>query len=213
MQKLKLNSKKDKNAAFVHPFDHPLVWEGNSTMVNEIKEDLKNEKPACIVASVGGGGLVCGILMGLEECGWGDVPVLAMETLGAHTLHESVKAGKLVEFEKLTSVAKTLGARICTSKIMELLPKHKVISEVLEDKEAVRGCIRLADDHGFMVEPSCGVTMASVYSNLLPGVLEKNGIDSTAGPIVLIVCGGSDISQEILKDFAEQFELTDELQL
>ena len=66
----------------------------------------------------------------------------------------------------------------------------------------------MKDDHGFMVEPSCGVTMAAVYSQILPGALDKKGYDTKSGPIVLIVCGGSDISPEILQDFRAQFGIT-----
>lgn len=65
-----------------------------------------------------------------------------------------------------------------------------------------------SDDHGFLVEPSCGVTMAAVYSKLLPEALESRGYRTDNGPIVLIGCGGSDISHEILQDLATMFDLS-----
>ena len=43
--------------------------EGNSTLVQEIQEQLNGMTPACIVASVGGAGLLTGILLGLEKAG------------------------------------------------------------------------------------------------------------------------------------------------
>jgi len=55
------------NSVFIPPFDHPDIWEGNSTIIDEIKADLK-EKPTAIVCSVGGGGLLNGIALGLERC-------------------------------------------------------------------------------------------------------------------------------------------------
>lgn len=39
-------------------------------MIDEIEEQLNGQKPACIVASVGGGGLLVGILQGMEKAGW-----------------------------------------------------------------------------------------------------------------------------------------------
>jgi L-serine/L-threonine ammonia-lyase len=36
-----------------------------------------------VVVSVGGGGLLCGVLEGMHNAGWLDVPVLAAETRGA----------------------------------------------------------------------------------------------------------------------------------
>lgn len=64
------------------------------------------------------------------------------------------------------------------------------------------------DDHGFLVEPSCGITLASIYSEVLPKVIEDREFKTNKGPIVLIVCGGSDMSHEILEDLATRFDLS-----
>lgn len=50
----------DPSAAYIPPYDHPLLWEGHSTLVDELAAEM-GERPAAIVASVGGGGLVCGV--------------------------------------------------------------------------------------------------------------------------------------------------------
>lgn len=42
--------------------------DGHSTIVQEILEQC-NETPAAVVVSVGGGGLLCGILKGLQDHG------------------------------------------------------------------------------------------------------------------------------------------------
>lgn len=144
-----------------------------------------------------------GILLGLEKAGWKDVPVVAMETKGADCFNLSIKEDKVVEIT-LTSIAKTLGARSVIPQLLEKRKEFRLISQVLPDKEAVHGCLRFSDDQGFLVEPSCGVTLASVYSGLLPSVLESTGYHSE-GPIVLVVCGGSDVNQEILEDFKNTF--------
>jgi len=180
-------------------------------MIDEIKEDLKGEKPGCVVVSVGGGGLLMGILLGLERAGWKDVPVLAMETKGADCLNLSIKEDKIVEIT-LTSIAKTLGARSVVPQLLEKRKEFRLISQVLPDREAVHGCLRFADDQGFLVEPSCGVTLASVYGGVLPSVLESSGYH-TEGPMVLVVCGGSDINQEILEEFKDKFGAPDQEEL
>jgi len=46
-----------------------LVRDGHATMIQEIKDDLNGMKPSCFVVSVGGGGLLLGILKGLEATG------------------------------------------------------------------------------------------------------------------------------------------------
>jgi L-serine/L-threonine ammonia-lyase len=51
----------DSAAHFVPPFDHPLLWEGHASLVDEIAEASNGEAPGAIVVSVGGGGLLCGV--------------------------------------------------------------------------------------------------------------------------------------------------------
>lgn len=53
-------------------------------------------KPDVVIASVGGGGLLNGVLLGMQKVGWSDVPCVAMETEGADCLNASLKAGTLV---------------------------------------------------------------------------------------------------------------------
>lgn len=44
-----------------------------------------------------------------------------------------------------------------------------------------------------------------MYSKILPGLLNKNGqnFDDNSGPVVVIVCGGSDASVDILNCYAK----------
>ena len=64
-------------------------------MILEAKEQLK-QTPDLVILSVGGGGLMCGVIEGMHQVGWSHVPVLAVETHGADSLSSSVKAGRLV---------------------------------------------------------------------------------------------------------------------
>lgn len=162
--------------------------------------------------------------------GWEDIPIIAVETFGAHSLNKSIKAGKCVE-NVMTSIAKTLGAPSVAPKVMENLPNFNVISEVQSDSAAVSACLRFAgkkhysnfqnlmchetksflcisDDHAFCVEPSCGVTLSVVYQGLLPAILERNGYELIPGrPVVVLVCGGQDSSVKILKEYAEKLDV------
>ena len=47
----------DDEVAYVHAFDHPAVWEGHSTLIDEVVN--QGLRPGAIVVSVGGGGLLC----------------------------------------------------------------------------------------------------------------------------------------------------------
>jgi len=52
-------------------YEDPVVWEGHSSMVHEIHEQL-GEKPDAIFCSVGGAGLLGGIIKGCDDVGWED---------------------------------------------------------------------------------------------------------------------------------------------
>lgn len=43
-----------------------------------------------------------GVLTGMHRAGWTAVPVLALETEGAHSLNACAKAGKWVELDDIT---------------------------------------------------------------------------------------------------------------
>lgn len=176
----------DEQGVYCAPFDHPDIWEGNATLIGEIVEDLDGA-PDAIIASVGGGGLFCGIQMGLEDHGLLNVPVLAVETEGAASLNASLQAGKLVTLPKITSIATSLGARQVAPQTFELATRSNVKSLVLSDAQAAMACCRLMDDERIAVEAACGVSAAAIYYGLLRKAIPDLGPNSR---VVLVVCGG-----------------------
>jgi L-serine/L-threonine ammonia-lyase len=74
--------------AFIPPFDHPRIWTGHATVIDEIAQS--GVIPDAVVVSVGGGGLLCGVVEGLHRNGMNAVPVIAVETEGAASLHASI---------------------------------------------------------------------------------------------------------------------------
>lgn len=78
--------------AFLHPFDDPLLWHGHATLVDELARSMP--APDAVVLSVGGGGLLCGVIEGLHRNGLGRVPVIAVETAGAASFNRSLLAGQ-----------------------------------------------------------------------------------------------------------------------
>ena len=68
-------------------------------------------------------------------------------------------------------------------------------SVVLTDAQAAMGCVRFADEERILVEAACGISLAAVYGGyvrkLLPGVRKEDRV-------VVVVCGGSNVSLEML---------------
>ncbi|CAI9568262.1 unnamed protein product [Staurois parvus] len=171
-----------------------------------MKESLPS-KPGAIALSVGGGGMLCGVVQGLREVGWDDVPIIAMETKGAHSLNAAVEAGKLVTLPEISSVAKTLGAKTVGAQTLKVAQEHPVFSEVISDQDAVMAIERFLDDEKMLVEPACGAALAAVYSNVL-GKLQKEGkLSQDLSSLVIIVCGGNNITLKQLFRLKEQLNI------
>lgn len=90
----------------VPAYDSPILWSGHSSMVHEIHKQLQKE-PDAIFCSVGGGGLLGGIILGCKDVGWEHgthderfleksylnsmaVPIIALETNGSDCFYESM---------------------------------------------------------------------------------------------------------------------------
>ncbi|CAG2159947.1 pyridoxal-phosphate dependent enzyme [Cupriavidus numazuensis] len=169
------------NDAFLHPFDDPLLWHGHASMIDEVAQ--AGCKPDAVVLSVGGGGLLSGVVEGLHRNKWHDVPVLAVETEGAASFHAAVRAGHSVELERLSSVATSLGAKRVCEQALRCAAAHPVQSVVVSDRSALSACERFLADHRILVEPACGASLAAVYDRA-PAL---EGHDN----VLVIVCGGA----------------------
>nr|P09367.3 RecName: Full=L-serine dehydratase/L-threonine deaminase; Short=SDH; AltName: Full=L-serine deaminase; AltName: Full=L-threonine dehydratase; Short=TDH [Rattus norvegicus]CAA31511.1 serine dehydratase [Rattus rattus] len=208
IQLAKALEKNNPGWVYISPFDDPLIWEGHTSLVKELKETL-SAKPGAIVLSVGGGGLLCGVVQGLREVGWEDVPIIAMETFGAHSFHAAVKEGKLVTLPKITSVAKALGVNTVGAQTLKLFYEHPIFSEVISDQEAVTAIEKFVDDEKILVEPACGAALAAVYSGVVCRLQAEGRLQTPLASLVVIVCGGSNISLAQLQALKAQLGLNE----
>jgi len=42
------------SAAYIHPFDHPDIWDGNATLIEEAAQQMDGNVPGAVVCVVGG---------------------------------------------------------------------------------------------------------------------------------------------------------------
>jgi len=179
---------KEEGTVYVSPFDHPLIWEGHASMIHEIAK--QGEKPGVILLSIGGGGLLCGVLKGLYDVGWTDVPVVTVETEGAASFAKSVQAGKIITLDKIDTIAKSIGARRVADEAFNWTKKHAIMPQVVSDKETLKACISFLDDHRLFVEPACGVALVPIY--------QKHSYLQKYSSVLVIVCGGNVVSLELI---------------
>ncbi|KAJ8286272.1 hypothetical protein GJAV_G00036520 [Gymnothorax javanicus] len=192
---------------FISPYDDPLIWEGHTSLVRELEAELA-ERPGAVVLSVGGGGLLCGVVEGLRRAGWEDVPIIAMETVGADSLNAAMKKGELVTLPKITSIATTLGLNRVAAQTLKLAQEHTVYSELVTDQQAVKAVELFMDDEKILVEPACGAALAAVYSDVLTRLQREGKLGRDLGPVVVVVCGGNNISLAQLQKLKLQLGMT-----
>ncbi|XP_029972807.1 serine dehydratase-like [Salarias fasciatus] len=194
---------------YVPPFDHPLLWQGHSTLIAEMAACLgPGVKPGAVLLSVGGGGLLCGVIQGMKEVGWTDVPVVAMETVGADCLNAAVKAGKVVTLDDITSEAKCLGAKTVCRQAFEYSQSSQppIISELVTDQQALQAMQRFLDEERVLVEMACGAALAAVYSGVITRLQSEGRLPAALGPLMVIVCGGSSVNMEQLSELAHKLQ-------
>lgn len=175
--------------AFLHPFDDPLIWQGHATIIDEVMQSAL--RPGAIILSVGGGGLLCGVVEGLHRHRWEDVPVIAVETKGADSFAQSINANRRVELPAITSVATSLGARQICEQAFIWSQSHPIYSVVVSDRAAVKACLDFEADRQLVVEPACGASLALVYG----GERMLQQFDN----VLVIVCGGTTVGKDQLR--------------
>jgi L-serine/L-threonine ammonia-lyase len=182
----------------LHPFDNQPIWEGNSTIIDELETQLPpattpEDKKAyndralpldSIICSVGGGGLLNGLVQGIEKrrqkrqatssSSLNPIHLLAIETAGTDSLAAAIAKNSLVSLPKITSQATSLGAvRVSETTFQYAVappPGIQVHSSVLSDADAARGVLRLANDERLLVELACGVCVEAAIGDAASAV-------------------------------------------
>lgn len=203
----------DPNGVYVPPFDHPHVWDGAASIVTEIQDQLTVPIHG-IVCSVGGGGMLNGIMQGVESFPWANrgqkspPVVVAVETKGADSLNASILAGKHVTLPGITSIATSLGATCVSEKTWQWSQQRDNLqSTVVSDADAAMSCVRFANDARILVEVSCGATLAPAYRGDLREIIGKGMSDGewATQNVILQVCGGVGVTLETLMEYIDKY--------
>lgn len=148
------------NATFVHPFDDLQVIEGQGTVGLEIFKDA-DFKVDYLLMAIGGGGLASGISTVFRQLS-PRTKLIGVEPAGSPTMHDSIKAGKVVTLEQIDKFvdgaavgrAGDITFDICSKNLDEiiLIPEGKVCSAILQ----------LYNEEAIVAEPAGALTVAAL---------------------------------------------------
>lgn len=167
---------------YVHPFADPEVVAGQGTIALELFERAPDLD--ALVVAIGGGGLIAGVAAAARLLRPG-IRVVGVEPVGAPTLHESVRQGRLVELPAITTKAGTLAPRKSDAYTFEII--RSVVDEIVlvtddEMKDAARW---------LLVNAGVGVELsgAAAVAALLAG---KADLLDAKAPCALVCGAGTD---------------------
>jgi threonine dehydratase len=172
----------------IHPYDDPEIIAGQGTVGLEILEDV----PAAtdVFVSIGGGGLASGVATAVKTQK-SDVRVWGVETEGADVMSRAWQAGRVVEIEKMTSLAKTLGAPSVCERTLAATRMLLESVTVVSDREAFAELEYLLDREKIVTELAASCTLASAE--------RMRGRFTKEHHVVLVICGGNMSLNELIK--------------
>ena len=168
---------KENGYTFIHPFDDPAVATGQGTIAMEIIKEL----PVVdyILVPVGGGGLATGVST-LAKLLNPKIKVIGVEPEGANCLQESVKAGKVLTLDHVSTIADGTAVKTPGSKIFPYLQKNLDDIITVPDEELVVAFLDMVENHKMVVENSGLLTVAALKH-----------LDVKGKKIVSILSGGN----------------------
>ncbi len=179
-QKVALESAKNSGKIFIHPFDDPLVIEGQATLALEMLEQY-SEVLDVLLVPIGGGGLVSGVITVFKERS-PQTKIIGVEPEGAPSMQKALASGKRIALKEMDGFVDGAAVRqvgklpfeICKSHLDELLtvPEGKICQTILD----------LYNKEGIVAEPAGAIAIAAL--DIISDQLKNKKVG-------VLVCGGN----------------------
>ena len=145
-------------ATLVHPFTDPRVIAGQGTAALELANEIGNLQ--CVLAPIGGGGLIGGTAIALSGCA-ADVRVLAAEPEGADEAWQSLQRGERVTAHTPDTICDGLRGTLGAINFA-LLRRYDVDILRVSDAETRAAQRLIGERMKMIVEPSSAIVLAAV---------------------------------------------------
>jgi threonine dehydratase len=149
-----------QQSVFIHPFNDPMIIEGQGTVGLEILEDSQ-ETIDYLFLPIGGGGLASGVATLFKQLS-PQTKIIGVEPLGAPAMKRSIEAGQLVTLEKIDKFVDgaavhrvgSLTFKICRELLddLVLVPEGAVCSTIL----------KLYNEEAIVVEPAGALAITAL---------------------------------------------------
>jgi threonine dehydratase len=151
---------REKNLAFVHPFDDPDVIAGQGTVAVEILRQSRGEVDAIFVP-VGGGGLIAGIAVYAKYLN-PRIKIIGVEPVDAAAMHDSLRAKKRITLERVGVFADGVAVRKVGDETFRLCREHVDEIVLVDTDEICAGIQDIFEDTRSIVEPAGALAVAGI---------------------------------------------------
>jgi len=178
----------DHGMVFVSPYNDPDVIAGQGTIARELERQIEGRIDA-VFTSLGGGGLIAGVGGYLKAVN-PDVRVVACSPENSRVMHESLRAGRILELASEPTLSDGTAGGVEPGAITFDLC-HEIIDEsIVVGEDEIRHALRLIiKRHHTLIEGAAAVAVAGFLA-------EK---DRYRGQNVAIVLCGANIDSQTLK--------------
>ena len=175
----------ESGAAFVHAYDDEAVIAGQGTIAVELLQQLDGFDT--VLVPVGGGGLISGIALYLKARR-PSLKVVGVEPAGANSLIRSLAAGRIVELERVATIADGLAAR-APSPLTFAIARRCVdqMIEVAED-EMLRAIRLYFESEHLLAEPAGAAALAGLLFHYSAAPDER----------VVVLLSGANLTEEVM---------------
>jgi threonine dehydratase len=169
-------------AAFIPPYDHLDVIEGQATCALEFIEDQSSDLDI-LMAPVGGGGLLGGTALVAHYLN-PNIEVIAGEPTGADDAYRSFHAGYIIPQGQTNTIADGLLTSLGTLNFA-LIQAHVRDILLATDPQIIEAMRLVYERMKIIIEPSCAVPLAALLANKKRFDGKKVGIILSGGNVDL----------------------------
>ncbi len=176
----------EEGVAFIHAFDDPAVVAGQGTLGLEIADELPTVDT--VLVPIGGGGLIGGIAIALNEV-LPNARVVGVQAGGAATVHESLAKGFPTALDSMRTFADGIATGSVSELTLELIDDYVDEIVTVSDEEIATSVLLLLERAKQLVEGAGAAPVAAMLGNDL----------DIAGETVLPVLSGGNFSMTELQ--------------
>jgi threonine dehydratase len=188
---------RERNLAFVHPFDDPDVIAGQGTIAVEIMRQARNEVDAIFVP-VGGGGLIAGIALYAKYLN-PKIRIVGVEPVDAAAMHDSLRAKKRVVLDRVGIFADGVAVRKVGEETFRLCREHVDEMVLVDTDEICAGIQDIFEDTRSIVEGAGALAVA--------GIKKYCVLNQWKDKRIVAINSGANMNFDVLRYVAERSDV------